>query len=216
MAFLFGGSRQTGKESVKDYQRKISGNARSLDREISRMDLREGVMQKELAKYAKDSKMESATAKAKEIVRLRAHKERIRTAKGHMTGLAQQLQTIHSTGQIQEAMAETTQMLHTLNSRLDMASVSRMLVEFEKQSVQMQAKQEIMEDALDAGFEADGEQDECNEAVIGVLEEVGLDMRSKLANGKKSMVTSGAETDDADFISRLERLKPAGHNVGNT
>jgi charged multivesicular body protein 2A len=211
MAFLFGGGRQSGKETIKDYQRKISGNARSLEREVSRMDLREGVMQKELAKYAKDGKMEAATAKAKEIVRLRAHKERVRSAKGQMTGLAQQLQTIHSTGQIQEAMAETTQMLHTLNSRMDIGNVSRMLVEFEKQSVQMQNRQELMNDTLDAGFEADGEQEDCNEAVIGVLEEVGLDMRARLSGRQGDNTGLGADMDETELISRLERLKPPAH-----
>ncbi len=204
MSFLFGGGRASNSDTVKDFQRKVSGNARGMERELARMDLKESLLQKELSKCAKDSKMDLATAKAKEIVRLRAHKDRLRTVKGHMSGLAQQLQTVHTTGKIQEAIAGTVSMLQTLNTRFDTGGVARMLSEFEKQSVQMQAKQELMDDALDAGFEADGEQEDCNEAVIGVLEEVGLDMRAQLSNGGASRAPTAEES---DIAGRLERLR---------
>ena len=204
MAFLFGGGRANGTDTVKDYQRKVAGNARGMERELARMDLKESLLQKELTKCAKESKMDAATAKAKEIVRLRSHRERIRTVKTQMTALAQQLQSVQTSGKIQETIAGTVHMLHALNSRIDAGGVSKMLLEFERQSVQMQAKQELMDDALDAGFEADGEQEDCNEAVIGVLEEVGLDMRAQLGAGGRKNPTQ----EESDLIAdRLEKLR---------
>lgn len=200
MAFLFGGGRASNPDTIKDYQRRVSGNARGMEREISRLDLKEGLLQKELNKHAKESKMEAATAKAKEIVRLRAHRERLRTVRTQMTGLAQQLQSVQSSNKVQEMIAGTVHMLHSLNQRLDAGGVSRMLVEFERQSVQMQAKQELVDDALDAGFEADGEQEDCNEAVIGVLEEVGLDMRAMLAPPRPP-------PNESEIAARLEQLR---------
>jgi division protein CdvB (Snf7/Vps24/ESCRT-III family) len=206
MAFLFGGARQTSTTSIRDYQRKASSSARAMEREISRMDAREGALQRELAKCAKDSCMDTATAKAKEIVRLRAHRSRLFTVKGHMTGLAQHLQTVQTTGKIQETMAATTQMMQTLNSRFDAVSVSRMLTEFEKQNAHMQAKQELIDDTLDSGFEADGEDDECANAVTDVLNEAGLDTRSRLGplRHQSAQQLSDAEI---DIAQRLERLR---------
>ena len=154
MSFLFGGARVSNTNSVRDYQRKVAGNARGMEREVSRLDHREALLQRELGKCAKDGKMDTATAKAKEIVRLRAHRERLRTVGTQMTGLAQQLQSVQTTGKVQEMISDTVGMLHTLNGRMDAGGVARMLSEFERQNVQMQAKQELMHDALDSGFEA--------------------------------------------------------------
>lgn len=200
MAFLFGGARQTSTTTIKDYQRKAASSARAMEREISRMDAREIALQRELAKSAKESRIDTATAKAKEIVRLRAHKARLYTVKGHMTGLAQHLQAVQTTGKIQETMAMTTQMLQTLNMRFDAVSVSRMLSEFEKQNAQMQAKQELIDDTLDSGFEADGENDECANAVTDVLNEAGLDTRALLGPLHPASA-------DMDITQRLERLR---------
>ena len=200
MAFLFGGGRPSNADTIKGYQRRVAGNARGMEREIARLDQREALLQRELTRCAKDNKLEAATAKAREIVRLRAHRERLRTVRTQMTGLAHQLQSVESSGRVQEMIAGTVGMLHALNARLDAGGVARMLAEFERQNVQMQAKQELVDDALDAGFEADGEQDDCAEAVIGVLEEVGLDMRAQLAPPR-------AVAGDCDIAARLEQLR---------
>ncbi len=205
MAWLFGGGRQSKTDTIKGFQRKVAGNARGMDRDIARMDLQEAALQRELTKCAKESKLDSATLKAKEIVRLRAHRARLRTVKEQMGGLAQQLQGVHMTGKIQESVSETVQMLQALNSKVDAGSVSKMLAEFERQTMQMQSKQELMDDAMDSGFEADGEQDDCNEAVIAVLEEVGLDARAQLDFRSNSAPPLTA--DDHEIASRLEKLR---------
>lgn len=208
MSFLFGGARVSNTNTVRDYQRKVAGNARGMEREVSRLDHREALLQRELGKCAKDGKMDTATAKAKEIVRLRAHRERLRTVGTQMTGLAQQLQSVQTTGKVQEMISDTVGMLHTLNGRMDAGGVARMLSEFERQNVQMQAKQELMHDALDSGFEADGETEDCNEAVITVLEEVGLDMRAQLGGGGAARAQLASAVDEEDLAARIERLRP--------
>jgi division protein CdvB (Snf7/Vps24/ESCRT-III family) len=207
MAFLFGGARQASSNTARDYQRKAASSARAMEREISRMDAKEAGLQRELARCAKDSTLEATAVKAKEIVRLRAHRGRLTTVKGHMTGLAQQLQSVQATGRIQETMAETTQMLMSMNSRFDAGSVARMITEFERQNAHMQAKQELIDDALDSGFEADGEQDECNSAVVDVLTEAGLDAQARLMTHPRGLAPPQLSSDDADMAQRLERLR---------
>ena len=203
MSFLFGGARPTNAHTARDDQRRVAGNARGIEREIGRMDQREGQLQRELAGCAKDSsRMETASAKAKEIVRLRAHRARLYTVKAHMTGLAQQLQTVQATGKIQETIATTGQMLHTLNSRCDAAAMGRMLAEYERQNAQMLGKQELMDDALESGFEADGEQEDCDEAVAAVLGEAGLEAQARMH--RPVPVLTGS---DAELADRLEKLR---------
>lgn len=206
MAFLFGGARPTNHDCVRDYQRKISGSARGMEREIGRLDLQEKTLQRELSKCAAESKIELATSKAKEMVRLRAHRGRLNTMRGHMSGLAQQLQSVQSSAKMQETLATTGRMLQALNARFDAASVARMLADFEKQTVLMANTQEIMGDTLDSSFEVDGEQDAANDAVLAVLQEAGLDVQSRLM--AKSLGSNGqaaAGVDDLD--ERLQRLR---------
>lgn len=72
-----------------------------MEREIARLELQEKSLQRELGKCAAESKIDMATTKAREMVRLRAHKTRLSTMRGHMTGLAQQLQTVQSSTKMQ-------------------------------------------------------------------------------------------------------------------
>ena len=205
MSFIFGGARKQNSDLVRDFQRKVASSARGVERDIARLDQQETVLQRALAGCAKDtSRLDVATAKAQEIVRLRAHRARLYTVKAHLTGLAQQLQTVQTSGKIQETIAVTGQMLQALNGRFDAAAVARMLSEYERQNAQMSAKQEIVDDALEAGFEADGEKEDCNEAIADVLTEAGLDAAARLAR-REPVVTAS----ESDLAARLERLRVA-------
>jgi charged multivesicular body protein 2A len=202
MAFLFGGARPACKDSLRDYQRKIAGSARGMEREIKKQDAQELRLQKELAKCAHEGKIDMATAKAKEMVRLRAHRGRLYTMKEHMTGLAHQLQTVQSSAKMQETIAVTARMLQNLNARFDAPSVARMLADFERQNVLIANKQEIVEDTLDNAFEVDGETDATSEAVLNVLQEAGLDLRGKLASSRAEQADEPGDLDE-----RLQRLR---------
>lgn len=204
MAFLFGGGRPANQDSLRDYQRKVAGSARGMEREIHRQDVREKTLQKQLLTCARENNIDMATTKAKEMVRLRAHRARLYTMKEHMAGLSQQLQTVQSSAKIQETIACTARMLQTLNARFDAPGVARMLAEFEKQNVLITQKQEIVDDTLDSAFEVDGEADATSEAVLDVLQGVGLDLRGRLGGASKNRV----EQEDAeDLDKRLQRLR---------
>ena len=203
MSFLFGGKRPDNKESLKDYQRKVTSSARGMEREIARLDNQESRVQHDLARHARESKIELATSKAKEMVRLRAHRARLYTMKEHMVGLAQQLQTVQSSSKMQETLAITTKMLQGLNARFDAPNVARMLMEFEKQNVLMAQKQELVEDTLDSAFVVENEAEAMNEAVLAVLQEDGLDLRSTLL----SSPGAGQADDTNDLDARLQRLR---------
>ena len=208
MAFLFGGQRVESKDTLRDYQRKVASSARGMDREMRKLDLQEAGMKRELSKYAVESKIDLATSKAKEMVRLRAHRKRLSTMKEHMTGLSQQLQSVQSSAKMQEIIAVTAKMLSALNAKLDVSGVARMLMEFEKQNVLMAQKQEIVEDTLDSAFEVDGEADATNEAVLDVLQEAGVDIRGMLGKaGVGQAEDAGASGGGEDLDARLQRLR---------
>lgn len=208
MSFLFGGARPANTDSLREYQRKIAGSARGMEREVARLDQQEKALQRDLIKCANESNLEAATSKAKEMVRLRAHRSRVRGMKGHMTALAQQLHTVESTNKMQETLAHTARMLQGLNARTDAVAVARMLAEFEKQNTLMANKQEVMEDTLDGTFEVEGELEATNDAVLAVLQEAGLDVQHRLRDaggGARRLDPVGDDLTDLD--ARLQRLR---------
>ena len=200
MSFLFGGARPKAQDTFRDYHRKAASNARGMEREIARLDKDEQILQSELKKCGTDGRMDVATLKAKELIRLRSHRSRLQTMRSHMMGLSQQLQTMDTSTKMQDTLCGTAKMLQSVNARFDAAAMSRMIGDFERQNVLLKEKQEIVEESMESSLEVDGELDATSDAVLGVLQEAGLDLGSKLLAGR------GPDGLD-DFDTRLERLR---------
>jgi len=204
MSFLFGGARPKAQDTFRDYHRKAASNARGMEREIARLDKEESVLQAELKRCGTDGKIETATMKAKELIRLRSHRSRLQTMRSHMLGLSQQLQTMDTSTKMQDTLCGTAKMLQNVNARFDAGSISRMLGDFERQNVLLKEKQEIVEECMESSLEVDGETDATSDAVLGVLQEAGLDLGARLHAG------NGVGPDGPgmeDFDARLQRLR---------
>jgi hypothetical protein len=204
MSFLFGGARQSGPESVKDYQRKVATSARGLQREIARLDSREAITQRELGRCVQQGRIDDAKAKATEMVRSRAHRERLRKMAGHMTALGQQLQGVHTAGKMQEMVVSTGRILSGLNARLDAGSLARVLADYERQLCIVTSKTEVVDDALEGVFEVDGEEEATQSAVCAVLEEAGLDLSARLPQAD---AVPGEGPSAEELAQRLQRLR---------
>ena len=200
MSFLFGGARPKAQDTFRDYHRKAASNARGMEREIARLNKDELSLQSELKKCGVEGRMDAATIKAKELIRLRSHRSRLQTMRSHMLGLSQQLQTMDTSTKMQDTLCGTAKMLQSVNARFDAASISRMLGDFERQNVLLKEKQEIVEECMESSLEVDGELDATSDAVLGVLQEAGLEIGSRLG-------PVGGSTGAEDFDARLQRLR---------
>jgi division protein CdvB (Snf7/Vps24/ESCRT-III family) len=206
MSFLFGGAPQVKKDPVKEHQRELRHATRSMDREAINTATQEKALMSSIVKLAKEERIDLCKAKAKELVRLRAHRHRLATMKGHMSTLQQQLSTVQSAKVMQETMAKTTHLLRGLNSRLDAKGIHKMLLEFERQSVTFTDGQEILEGTLDSIFEADNEQASTDQAVEGVFQELGIELRMGLARPGGALGLLEAPSGDV-LEARLRELK---------
>ena len=205
MAFLFGGGRKPETDTVKDYQRKVASGARGLQREAARMDTREAVLRRELDRCVKQGQIDEAKGKATEMVRLRAHRDKLRRMGVHLQGLGQQLSEVHSSARMQEIIGATARILHTLNTRVDAGTMQRMLADYERQTSLIATKSDMVGDALDTMFEVDGEDQASSETVSLVLKEAGLDLAARLHDPP----CPGGETSDEGLVARLQALRGA-------
>jgi len=207
MSFLFGGARKVNKDPVKDYQKELRHATRSMDREDINAANQEKVLASAITKFAKENKVDICKTKAKELVRLRAHRGRLATMKGHMSTLSQQLSTVQSAKVMQETMAKTTQLLRNLNTRMDAKAIHKMLLEYERQSIQFTDSQEVLEETLDGVFETENEQADTDQAVAGIFEELKLNIELGMGSAHDHSIHPKMLVNPEDLDTRLERLK---------
>jgi charged multivesicular body protein 2B len=124
-----------------------------------------------------------------------------------MTSLGQQLTTVQGAKSMQGIMSKTNRLLQGLNKTMDARAVHRMLIDYERQSSTFTASQEVVEETLDSMFETDGEQEATDDAMQGVLEELGLDLSFKLGAASAATSLQTEDVDLADIEARLSRLK---------
>ena len=204
MAFLFGGGRPAQTDGgVRECERGVRRNVRGTEREMARLDAQEGRLLRELKACGVKRDLEGARGKARELVRLRAHRGRMASLRSNMVGLAQELGEIGASQRIQETVGGTALMLSKLNAQLDLASASRLVAAFERESSQMEMKQEVLHDALESAFEAEGEKAMTEEAVEQVMVEAGLE--DTLLFGAARAATGGDGMDEME--RRLNALK---------
>lgn len=81
------------------------------------------------------------------------------------------------------------QLLSTMNRSMNLPSLQRIAMEFEKENDIMDQRQEMMDDAIDDSMELDDE-DETEEIVNQVFDEIGIDLNQALGNAPKDIVTN--------------------------
>ena len=213
MAFLFGSSRPaTSKpDPVKEYQRELRHAQRSMDREDAKAAVQERALLADIVRQAKDQRLDLCKSRTRDLIRLRSHRARLDSMKGHMKALGQQLSTVSGAQSMQAVMGKTARLLQDLNKNMDARAVHRMLMEYERQSTAFTDSQEIVEETLDSMFETDGEQEATDDAMLKVFEELGLDLSVGIGAARVGPSSDRDVADDLD--ARLNRLRPSSSSA---
>jgi len=144
-------------------------------------------------------------AKAVELVRLRAHRDRLRGMQRHLSGIAQQLETVRGTRHVALAMQQTTQLLRALGREMSPQAAQKSILEYERQSAAFAAGQEVLHETMEGAFEADNEADASDEALRAVFSDLGLDEAAALCALARPQ--PGPVPEDGDLVARLARLQ---------
>lgn len=180
MAFLFG-KQKTPAERLKEYKRAIDRSIRDLDRERTGLERQEGKLKADIRKMANAGQMDAARIMAKDLVRTRAQVRKFHKLRGHLQAVALRLQTLQSNATMAQAMRGVTKAMAQMNRQLNIPQMQKIMMDFERQTDQMEMKEEIMGDAIDDAFEEDDEEEEGEALVNQVLDEIGISMGQQLA-----------------------------------
>lgn len=206
MAFLFGGAARPRADPVREQQQEVRRAMRAMDREEARAAAADRALVAEITRCARAQRLVECRAKARDLVRARAHRSRMAGMRSHLASLAQQLETLKGTQQIHRVMEQTTALMTALNRRVNPRSVHKVLAEFERQNAAFAAGQEVLTETLDTVFEADDEQEASDEALSSVFAELGL---SEAAGLRPAQAAGAGAADDAEIHRRLAGLRAA-------
>ncbi|KAK0406382.1 hypothetical protein QR680_018542 [Steinernema hermaphroditum] len=219
LQFLFG-RHKTPREQLRQNQRALNKAMRELDRERARLEMQEKTIVADIKKMAKMGQMDSVKIMAKDLIRTRKYVKKFIMLKANIQAVSLKVQTLTSQEAMGDAMKGVTKAMQVMNLRSNLPQIQKIMMEFERQSGNLDMKEEIMSETIDDALGDDVDEEESEAVVNQVLDELGIAMKEELANLPCADGTIGAtevtprqprvetfSTVDADLEARLERLR---------
>ncbi|KAJ2764337.1 ESCRT-III subunit protein did4 [Coemansia nantahalensis] len=212
--FLFG-SRETPQEKLRKNLRALRKAQRQLTTEVTNMERQESKLLVDVKKAAKEGQMSACRIMAKDLVRTRRYMEKYRTMRVTLQAMEMRVQAMSSNQQMGTAVREATVAMRSMNRRMNLPAMQKVLMDFERESGMMDMKEEMINDTLDDAMDdEDEEEEETEEVVQRVLDEIGIQLNQDLASAPKGLaaqpVAEGAADvldDDAALQARLDNLR---------
>jgi len=178
---------------MKEYNRQIKRSVREMDRERATLERQEKKLMGDIKKEAKEGRTDSAKIMAKDLVRTRNYIKKMYKMKSHMEAVSLRLQTMQSSAQMAQCMKGVTKVMGTMNKKMNLPQIQKIMMEFEKQNEMMGMKEEMMEDAMDDAFADDEDEDEEDSLLNQVYLELGIEATNNMAApGTGSIATPAA------------------------
>lgn len=226
------GKRMTPQEQLRKHQRQLERNGRELDREKGKLQQQEKKLIADIKKSAKEGQTKTANIQARDLIRTRKQAAKFEKMKTQIQAISLRLQTIRSSNEMTNSMANATRVLNGLNAgHLNIQQLTKISHDFQRNMDMMDQKQEMVDDVMDDMMEDeidDEDEEEIDLVVSQVLDEIGVNLNDKLSSlpatgafdvGVNEQPVrqavamgaagggSGPATDEDDLQARLNSLK---------
>ncbi|KAG5501497.1 hypothetical protein JKF63_03326 [Porcisia hertigi] len=203
--------RETPQEKIRKYRRQLDRTCRDLDRERNKLTSQERKIIMEMKKMAKQDQVDAVRIMARDLVRTRKYGQKMYRMRTQIQGVSLRMQTMQSSSQLADAMKNVTKAMRSMNTKMNIPEMQKIMREFEKQNEMMGMKEEMMNDAVDDAMDDDGmEEEETEQEIQKVMDEAGLDFRTKIGITDTTLPQRGTETQgetDEELDARLAALK---------
>ncbi|KAJ3193676.1 Charged multivesicular body protein 2A [Irineochytrium annulatum] len=177
MDWLFG--RKTPAEMLKQHQRALTKAQRDLDRERTKLEQQEKKLINDIKKSAKANQMGAVKVMAKDLVRTRRYIQKFYQMRTQLQAVSLRVQTMQSNQAMATAMKGVTKAMKSMNASVNMPEISKIMMEFERESETMNMKEEMMNDAVDDIMDEDADEEEEDAIVNQVLDEIGVNLNQQ-------------------------------------
>ncbi|KAI8924174.1 Snf7 family [Entophlyctis helioformis] len=205
---LIFGTRKTPAELLKQHQRSLTKAQRDLDRERTKLEQQEKKLIVDIKKAAKANQMGACKVMAKDLVRTRRYVQKFYQMRTQLQAVALKIQTLRSTQQMADAMKGVTKAMRSMNGQINLPQITKIMMDFERESGMMEMKEEMMNDAIDGVMDGDDNEEEEDQIVNQVLDEIGINLNQSLVDAPNSKLGNKAEAvEEDDLQARLNSLR---------
>ncbi|CAP37411.2 Protein CBG20395 [Caenorhabditis briggsae] len=185
------------KELERANKRELRKTNRDLESDRRQMDRREKELEQEIKKLAAKGHNDAARHLAKQLIQLRNQKTKSVGMSARISGIQAQ---------------NSVKTMKEMNKQMPLEKVAANMREFQMAQEKMGLTEEMMNDTLDSILDAPGDADEQDAIVAQVLDEIGIEMNSKLANVPTIPTRVGAASastpdDLEDLEAKLAKLR---------
>ncbi|CAJ1027956.1 Snf7, putative [Leishmania lindenbergi] len=203
--------RATPQERMRAYKRQLDRTCRDLDRERTKLSTQERQILMEMKKMAKQDQVDAVRIMARDLVRTRKYNQKMYRMRTQIQGVSLRIQTMQSSVQMADAMKGVTKAMRSMNNKMNIPEMQKIMREFEKQNEMMGMKEDMMNDAVDEVMDDDGmEEEETEQEIQKVMDEAGLEFRTKVGVTDTALPQKSTETQadtDEQLDARLAALK---------
>ncbi|EFA85968.1 SNF7 family protein [Heterostelium album PN500] len=204
---IFGGGKPDPKKQLKESKRDLNKSQRELDRQIFQLDQQEKATIIQVKALAKKGQEANARTLAKEIVRIREQKDKLRAMKTTMMGVSTKTTTMATNQSMMKAMGTATKAMTIANNQYNVAAVQKTMMEYQKQVHHAEVSDEMLQDM----FEDDEVDEEADSVLTKIVDEISLDNYSKMPGVSRDYLSTEREpvnkVTDADIDALLQGLK---------
>ncbi|CAO4362841.1 unnamed protein product [Caenorhabditis nigoni] len=200
------------KELERANKRELRKTNRDLESDRRQMDRREKELEQEIKKLAAKGHNDAARHLAKQLIQLRNQKTKSVGMSARISGIQAQNSHMQSMAKMGSAMGTTVKTMKEMNKQMPLEKVAANMREFQMAQEKMGLTEEMMNDTLDSILDAPGDAEEQDAIVAQVLDEIGIEMNSKLANvptipTRVGAASSATPDDLEDLEAKLAKLR---------
>ncbi|RUP44117.1 Snf7-domain-containing protein, partial [Jimgerdemannia flammicorona] len=203
----------TPREQMRAQQREFRTIQRDLDRDRLQLQRQGKQIELEIKKAAKQGNMTQAKTLAKQLLRVRKQQDKNMQVGSSISAVSHRTTAMHSNLALGNAVKGATKAMTASNKQLNLQKLQNTMMEFERQSTQLDMSEEMMNDTIDGVMDDEDDEAEGEDIMNQVFDEIGIELNGKLASAPRSTLperhVQEAEEDAADveLRRRLEALK---------
>ncbi|ORX54857.1 hypothetical protein BCR36DRAFT_322308 [Piromyces finnis] len=198
----------TSKEILRKQKRALNRAIRDLDRERIKLEQQEKQLIVNIKNTAKKNQVNACKIMAKDLVRTRRYIQKFYEMKTQLQAVSLRIQTLQSNQTMTEAMKGVSSAMKTMNKQINLPQISKIMMNFEKESELMDIKEEMMNDAIDNAMEEEDDEEESENIVNQIFDEIGISLNQELVDTPQtSLKVSNTVDEDQALRNRLDNLR---------
>mmetsp|Transcript_47957 Transcript_47957/g.107630 ORF Transcript_47957/g.107630 Transcript_47957/m.107630 type:complete len:221 (+) Transcript_47957:54-716(+) len=173
--------KESAKEMVREWQRNLRSEARTVDRSIRKIEQEEEKIKKDIQTMAKQGgDPKSIQMLAKSLVRSSKAKDRLYTSRSIMQSAVAELETTAATMRLSDSMSKSTEVMKQINSLVKIPEMEESITSMRREMMRAGLIEELMDEGM-AEMDGPDLEVEAEQEVDKVLDDLAIDASMRMA-----------------------------------